>query len=1270
MGMVLATPYLSIKISWRRPERTDKLLKEEKRCQLAFILFKLQSIHPNPGPGSRDKSDEGRKRRRERRYEKRRLRREAKLQEELRLDRRKKKKIKYSIVTWNVQRMTLRDLHKRKAKIVAEHARKNKWDAVLLSEVLADGPGVVWLGEEENLTVIIHSKKAGILLRGSLLDGWKKEGQKKKVAERSVSVRACGLALTATYLPVYVGTNEDEIENTKEVLAEHVRWAKYEDVVIVGGDYNAHVGSDEEKQGVCGKFGLRTSNEKGRQLIQWCEENNLAYVNSFYNMKNRGSWFNRMNGRWYELDGFIMRKEQRHRYIKKISTIGEMTLSDHKPKKIEIELKQWHWPTVDRKKVPKIRWERLRDLEIDRLFKAKVDELLENNDIEDREEGTGWTEIVNVTIAAAKEVCGEQERRVENPWMIGKEERLQQLRSRINGAVTRRNEIRERQADGDELVRAIEDLKDARKIMKKELRDWEKEWWEDIISRCKEAGERGDAGTMYKTLKELGVRDWKGPVQTTNLTTEQFKVHFEKVSKDKFENLPEEIDRVVNEVEDLSQTRLAREWRETLDAIPGREEILTQMRKMRDSAPGGDGVRLIYLLRGGQMLTDRLIETIQYMFMNGSEEWEEGLKTGLVIPLHKKGDRDDPNKYRGVCLLALASRIVARIMADRIRLWSEDMNLLDDDQAGFRKGRSTADITQVLIRIQEDTVDLRRRKEQQGETIVDGEEPVARLLDLRKAYPRVNRPALWGILKKYGMGERALRVLQDLHESTMYRIRGKEGESEAWLPNRGLREGCPSSPVLFNVFHQVVMRQATKARKRKAEEMDLEVGLAFNWVPGSSFPGVQWEMPNSEAKKIRIDKGLFADDTNLVGRKKEMVEGLKSVKEVMDKFEERNNEDKEEEIVFGSEDSNKIRILGSYLGPLEDGKQRLKRAGATWAKVKSRLKGSRLSKKTQARVVEATVESTLLFDAHARTWQVTELKKLQSCVDKMYRHVWSRKTKPPLRQMEEEGKNMQDLRNELGLKSVRLKVEKRCLERIGHVMRMEDDRIVKAAVLGWMEDLEGVQKMKGKKRKTVLYWKQLVKEAGIDKTKIGKETSNRKEWKMTVKERIKHLEKWERRGGKRSQEERGVRNQLRQQEDELKCDECDKICKSKAGLVNHIRTKHNISSQKVMHKCNLCEQIFPYKSNLTNHQTICVGLFNEDPNMKRCDKCMKLYTSGNFARHRRTCGRDREEREAAPPRRLKGERANCSLCNTSQSKSNMSRHQKSEACRIMREANL
>lgn len=42
--------------------------------------------------------------------------------------------------------------------------------------------------------------------------------------------------------------------------------------------------------------------------------------------------------------------------------------------------------------------------------------------------------------------------------------------------------------------------------------------------------------------------------------------------------------------------------------------------------------------------------------------------------------------------------------------------------------------------------------------------------------------------------------------------------------------------------------------------------------------------------------------------------------------------------------------------------------------------------------------------------------------------------------MEEQHKNMQDVRNKLGIKYLRLKIEKWVLQRIGHIMRMDDSR--------------------------------------------------------------------------------------------------------------------------------------------------------------------------------------------------------------------------------------
>ena len=107
---------------------------------------------------------------------------------------------------------------------------------------------------------------------------------------------------------------------------------------------------------------------------------------------------------------------------------------------------------------------------------------------------------------------------------------------------------------------------------------------------------------------------------------------------------------------------------------------------------------------------------------------------------------------------------------------------------------------------------------------------------------------------------------------------------------------------------------------------------------------------------------------------------------------------------------------------------------------------------------------------------------------------------------------MEDVRRKLGVRSVRWKVEKRVLERIGHVMRMEDGRLTKAVVLGWWDDLEDVPRVVGggqRRRKTVLYWRKLLREAGVDVTRIGRLTADRKEWKGIVRRRMKRIEEWE-----------------------------------------------------------------------------------------------------------------------------------------------------------------
>ena len=123
---------LSLKTCRPKFYRTEKmsshiLSQGSLRSIEAYISTKLITIHPNPGP--RDKTEDGKRRRRERRYEKRREKRNKQTKE---LD-------VLKIATWNVQKISLGN--KRKAKSVADFTSKMKWDCVLLSEVRAKTKG-------------------------------------------------------------------------------------------------------------------------------------------------------------------------------------------------------------------------------------------------------------------------------------------------------------------------------------------------------------------------------------------------------------------------------------------------------------------------------------------------------------------------------------------------------------------------------------------------------------------------------------------------------------------------------------------------------------------------------------------------------------------------------------------------------------------------------------------------------------------------------------------------------------------------------------------------------------------------------------------------------------------------------------------------------------------------------------------------------------------------------------------------------------------------
>ena len=184
------------------------------------------------------------------------------------------------------------------------------------------------------------------------------------------------------------------------------------------------------------------------------------------------------------------------------------------------------------------------------------------------------------------------------------------------------------------------------------------------------------------------------------------------------------------------------------------------------------------------------------------------------------------------------------------------------------------------------------------------------------------KPILWEMLKKFGMKKETITILKGLHEYTTYEVRGREANSTTWMPLRGLREGCATSPGLFNVSHATSIRIATKTRQERARQ---PIGAPWQWSPENSFPlkDMKKARGNSATRVVRLTEVLFADDTTLIGKKSEIENGEQTVMEILGRFEEMCHPDKEEHLALGT--ANDIRSLGSYADRKIDLTMRLQR---------------------------------------------------------------------------------------------------------------------------------------------------------------------------------------------------------------------------------------------------------------------------------------------------------------------------------------------------------
>ena len=428
-----------------------------------------------------------------------------------------------------------------------------------------------------------------------------------------------------------------------------------------------------------------------------------------------------------------------------------------------------------------------------------------------------WDAVADIMKSSALHILGPVPPRHPLPWLKGKERELKELSSQVHLAEL--NLKQARLSNTDNIDQLLQVRRAASRSLSKQKQRWEAQWWDDLADKAQQAGDENDEFTFWQVCKTLGFRDTRNFHQVCKRTAPQpelereaWKAFLADIQKDAgtvnpsvWEHVPE-------------TTSLAMD----LSSPPSRKEFNLALGKMHLGRRGGiDDVTVELIKFGGSLLQDQVFNIISNMWTEacmaeqGKEaaSWSSDTTTGICIPVFKnKRDKSDPKNYRNLVMLSVAAKLIARIAATRLSHWAEQH--LPEEQTGFRKHRGIDDAHQLSRRIIEEVV-----VSQHDHTVAVAS------FDIIKAYTRVCRHALWSLLKRLGFPEDFLQVLKALHEHTRFMVFVHNGYSSPWFTERGLREGCPSSPIFFNLFHTFIMKTFRSRRCAASQTSSMTPGL-------------------------------------------------------------------------------------------------------------------------------------------------------------------------------------------------------------------------------------------------------------------------------------------------------------------------------------------------------------------------------------------------------------------------------------------------------------
>ncbi|KAL5510064.1 hypothetical protein EMCRGX_G005537 [Ephydatia muelleri] len=230
---------------------------------------------------------------------------------------------------------------------------------------------------------------------------------------------------------------------------------------------------------------------------------------------------------------------------------------------------------------------------------------------------------------------------------------------------------------------------------------------------------------------------------------------------------------------------------DVLDAPFTPMEIQHQIRRAKKSAPGED--RLTYANWKWADPEGAILCTI-FNICRESGRIPSDWKRSAVTLLPKGGDCTAVRNWRPICLQKTIYKLYSATIARRIADWAITSNAILPSQKGFLPYDGCVEHSFILRSILDDS---RRSKRN----------VLVAWLDLRDAFGSVSHELMLLMMSRLGLCGKTLDIVADIYQGSTIAIKtGKESFTSDIPQQRDVKQGCPLSPLLFNIAIEGLLR--------------------------------------------------------------------------------------------------------------------------------------------------------------------------------------------------------------------------------------------------------------------------------------------------------------------------------------------------------------------------------------------------------------------------------------------------------------------------------